>query len=123
MFRRLKWVDNCYHQIRQRVHEYEQSFEALKKLLPGNDNRLAKFQVITKDDLKMHGDVTEENRLGQKADHMAWFWRIDHGQSEHSSIWMQECEFPVISISALVDCICRLPSNLVKGQVPLRTMG
>ncbi|KAJ7226572.1 hypothetical protein C8J57DRAFT_1252507 [Mycena rebaudengoi] len=32
---------------------------------------------ITRADLKMRGDLTEANRMGQQSDTLAWFWRLE----------------------------------------------
>jgi hypothetical protein len=34
------------------------------------------LQDITKEDMKMAGDVMEENRIGQRSSTLAWFWRL-----------------------------------------------
>lgn len=38
-----------------------------------------KWKPITKNDLKMSGDMTEANRTGQRAHTLAWFWRLEDG--------------------------------------------
>jgi hypothetical protein len=44
-------------------------------------------------DMKMSGNVTEENRYGQRSDTLAWFWRPDDGLSgeDNLSPRMKEC--------------------------------
>jgi len=39
-------------------------------------NYLSILQDITPEDMKMAGDVTEENRVGQRSSMLAWFWRL-----------------------------------------------
>lgn len=54
---------------------------------------LATLHDITEQDMKMSGDVTEENRYGQRSDTLAWFWRLDDGLSgeDNLSPRMKEC--------------------------------
>ena len=60
-------------------------------------------RVITEQDMKMSGDLTEENKYGQRSDTMAWFWRLDNGLSkvDQLSPCMKECELLLLpSISS-----------------------
>ena len=66
---------------------------ALVQLRVGK-NIMDRFQEITKKDLKMSGDIIEENRIGQRNDKMAWFWRID-GKKEDNE-WMKECTSSIV---------------------------
>jgi hypothetical protein len=43
---------------------------------------LATLHDISEQDMKMSGDITEENRYGQRSDTLAWFWRLDDGLSD-----------------------------------------
>jgi len=56
---------------------------------------LATLHDITEGDMKMAGDLTEENRYGQRSDTLAWFWRLDDGLSGegHLSPRMRECTY------------------------------
>lgn len=64
---------------------------------------LVTLQDITKADMKMSGDVTEENRYGQHSDTLAWFWRLDDGLSSEDNLnpHMRECAY---QFSGLVWC-------------------
>jgi hypothetical protein len=53
---------------------------------------LQKYQPITSKDLTVNKDVTEENRLGQSSDVLAWFWRIEGVELGTSQLWTEECE-------------------------------
>jgi hypothetical protein len=57
---------------------------------------LTKFQPIYPVDLKMSGDIVEENRIGQRNDALAWFWRIDGTGQDLDDDWMQECKLLLI---------------------------
>ena len=53
---------------------------------------LATLHDITNDDLKVAGDLTDEQRFGQRLDALPWFWRI--GDVDNSSgPRMQECTY------------------------------
>ncbi|HXQ36187.1 MAG TPA: hypothetical protein VN843_19385, partial [Anaerolineales bacterium] len=60
---------------------------------------------ITKQDMKMSRDLTEENRYGQWSDTMAWFWQLDNGLSDIDQLspCMKECEFLVLPF---ISCSC-----------------
>jgi hypothetical protein len=47
---------------------------------------LATLQDITEGDMKMLGDVTEENRYGQHSDTLAWFWDLDDDLSSEGNL-------------------------------------
>jgi hypothetical protein len=74
---------------------YNHSRAALQRLSVSPEY-LSSLHNITKDDMKMSGDVTEENRYGQRSDTLAWFWRFDNGLSgeDQSSPRMTECVSP-----------------------------
>lgn len=50
------------------------------------------YQDILPAHLKMPGDITEEARIGQKNDRLAWFWRFDVGNDMEEDTWLEECE-------------------------------
>jgi hypothetical protein len=80
---------------------YNHTRNALERL-PVEPEYLETLQDITEEDMKMSGDVTEENRFGQRSDTLAWFWR-QGGMLESddgSSPRMQECKhnFPIRSL-------------------------
>jgi hypothetical protein len=53
---------------------YLHARSALRRL-PVDQDYLDTLKDITEADMKMSGDVTEENRFGQRSDTLAWFWR------------------------------------------------
>jgi hypothetical protein len=67
---------------------YKQAFKALKSL-----NSTGLLQHISKDDLRLNADVTEENRFNQSKDKMSWIWTIGTSQEECSSEMMKESMF------------------------------
>ena len=53
---------------------------------------LERFQEITKSDLKMSGDIVEENRVGQRSSVLPWFWRLDRKAKESCGDYEKECK-------------------------------
>ena len=57
---------------------------------------LSTLHAITPEDMKMSGDVTEENHMGQRSSTLAWFWRLE-GDSAMDKVdinpRMKECEY------------------------------
>ncbi|KAJ7189424.1 hypothetical protein GGX14DRAFT_383282, partial [Mycena pura] len=58
------------------VKQYTQASAALRRMGMG-----AQWKPITKEDLKMPGDITETNRIGQRSSVLAWFWRLEDGEA------------------------------------------
>ena len=78
--------------IQQAVKEYKRARSAVQRL----GSLDLKYQDITKDDLKMPGDVVEENRIGQRSEKLSWLWRLDGGmKGGECSERMKECEWTV----------------------------
>lgn len=55
---------------------------------------LSTLHNITEQDMKLSGDVTEENRYGQRSDTLAWFWHLNDGLSAEDPLspHMRECK-------------------------------
>jgi HPt (histidine-containing phosphotransfer) domain-containing protein len=73
--------------VRIHVRRYNGARRALLSL-GCSQHELQVFQAIQKEDLKMNHDVTEENRFGQRSHSVAWFWRINGGQTNDT--WQDE---------------------------------
>ncbi|KAJ7096180.1 hypothetical protein C8R44DRAFT_562025, partial [Mycena epipterygia] len=71
-------------EVRKCLKVYGQATAALHRMGMGE-----KWKPITKDDLKMSGDMTEANRTGQRSSTLAWFWRLEDdgatGEMQESS--------------------------------------
>ena len=78
-------------QIKQAVVTYRTARDAIGEL--GEAADLKKFQEITKSDLKMSGDIVEENRVGQRSSILPWFWRLDRKAKEDCGDYEKECEY------------------------------
>jgi len=76
--------------IRQAVITYRAARRAIGEL--GGPADLEKFQEIKKSDLKMSGDIVEENRVGQRSSILPWFWRLDRKIQVHCGDHEKECE-------------------------------
>jgi len=82
-------IQNAKGAVRRHVRSYCRAHQALINLDADKDQ----FLPIFEEDLRLSGDVLEENRIGQKSDTLAWFWRIGGGgEKEQQSEWMQECK-------------------------------
>jgi hypothetical protein len=53
---------------------------------------MKKFPVLKREDLKMSGDIVEENRVGQRSEHVSWIWRQDHGEQAGKQALLDESE-------------------------------
>jgi hypothetical protein len=77
--------------VKQAVVTYRIARQAIGEL--GGAADLEKFQEITKSDLKMSGDIVEENRVGQRSSVLPWFWRLDRNAKEYRGDYEKECEY------------------------------
>lgn len=96
-------------EARKHRRTYSHARAALKRLAIFPDY-LATLHDITEDDMKMSGDLTEENRYGQRSDVLPWFWRLDSGLAaeDQSSPRMRECMFPFLDIVHVAHISCSL---------------
>ena len=78
-------------QIKQAVVAYRAARDAIREL--GEAADLERFQEITKLDLKMSGDIVEENRVGQRNSVLPWFWRLDREAKEDCGEYQKECKY------------------------------
>jgi hypothetical protein len=53
---------------------------------------LTRFPALQKCDLVVSRDVVEENRVGQRSEHISWIWRLDIGHGLGKDKWMEESE-------------------------------
>jgi hypothetical protein len=51
---------------------------------------LSKYPPLQKQDLTISRDILEENRVGQKSEHLSWVWRLDIGKDLDKDAWMDE---------------------------------
>ena len=77
-------------QIKQTVATYRAARDAIGEL--GEAADLERFQEITKSDLKMSGDIVEENRVGQRSSVLPWFWRLDRKAKGYCGDYEKECK-------------------------------
>lgn len=84
-------VHRMEEQIKQSVITYRRARQAIQEL--GGATDLERYQEITKSDLKMSGDIVEENRVGQKSSILPWFWRLDREVKSHCGDYEKECEY------------------------------
>jgi hypothetical protein len=79
-------------QIRGAVQCYHLAWGALKELGVSAE-LLGRYQEIQKKDLKMSGDVVEENRVGQRSSELPWFWRLDRKWDKNRGEFLKECKY------------------------------
>ncbi len=81
-------VNRMEARVQRAVKDYKQAKEALERLNAGQQQ----FKEIKRSDLKMPGDIIEENRIGQRSDELALFWRL-HGnlETDEKGNGMKEC--------------------------------
>jgi len=84
-------VHRMEDQIKQAVVTYRAARDAIEEL--GEAADLERFQKITKSDLKMSGDIVEENRVGQRSSVLPWFWRLDRKAKGYCGDYENECEY------------------------------
>jgi hypothetical protein len=100
-------VTSIEEKIKKEVAIYHRAREALVQL-GAEEDILKQYQPIGPEDLKMPGDVVEENRFGQRSDALAWFWRMDGAGHYPGNNWMNECES---FFQALIQFICKLKTT------------
>jgi hypothetical protein len=90
------WDNIHKYDAEARIHRktYQHARSALERLST-DPEFLATLQNITEDDIKVSGDITEENRFGQRSDTLPWFWHLgtNPASDDESSPQMQECEY------------------------------
>jgi len=84
-------VKTAKRQVEKYVRGYHRARGAMKCLAAGPEI-LSWYKMIKRKDLKLSGDVTEANRLGQRNDKLAWFWTTGW-TSNDNNLWMDECMF------------------------------
>jgi hypothetical protein len=58
--------------------------------LHAEESILTRFPPLQKGDLSVSKDIVEENRVGQRSEHVSWIWRHDIGVTENEDDWMNE---------------------------------
>lgn len=103
---------------RQHKRTYDRARKALIRLDIDREY-LSTLHDITAGDMKMAGDVTDENRFGQRSSTLAWFWRVggDSGMDDiEMNPRMKECECTWVIILCVVSQIHSLSCELVESQ-------
>lgn len=83
-------INRADKQIRAAVQSYCLARTALEGL-EVSSKLLDKYKVIQKRDLRMSGDIVEENRVGQRSSQLPWFWRLDNKWEEDRGEFLKEC--------------------------------
>lgn len=113
--RNSAWL--CVDQESAKVSKHTASYNRARNAmlaLQAPDSILSKYLPISHEDLKMPSDILEENRVGQRSDTLAWFWRMgQQGDASMNSEWHKECMCygVIISINSLCsNVLCSLPN-------------
>jgi hypothetical protein len=78
--------------IRSHAGQYNLAGQALIRLNVA-DEILVRFPNLKKGDMKISGDVIEENRMGQRSEHVSWLWRWNMSIDGNEDKWLYESEF------------------------------
>lgn len=77
--------------VRRHAQQYRTAHRALVHLgAPGVV--MARFPVLKNEDLKLSRDIVEENRFGQKSEHVTWIWRVEGQSMSGEDEWLTESE-------------------------------
>jgi hypothetical protein len=77
--------------VQQHARSYCLAQHAIVQL-NADPSTLSKYPPLQKQDLTISRDIVEENRLGQKSEHLSWVWRLDIGKDLDKDAWMDESE-------------------------------
>lgn len=85
------WTDvgRVDRKIKKITRNYNQARHAILRLGAFEDT-LQNYREINADDLKVSGDIVEENRIGQRNEKISWIWRFGRGVQENH--WIDECK-------------------------------
>jgi F0F1-type ATP synthase epsilon subunit len=67
--------------VQRHARSYRLAQHALVQL-NADPSILTKFPPLEKDHLTVSRDVVEENRIGQRSEHVSWIWRLDLGNDQ-----------------------------------------
>ena len=95
-------VHRMDNQIKETVVIYRTARDAIGEL--GGDAELERYQQIKKSDLKMSGDIVEENRVGQRNSVLPWFWRLDRQPKKNQGDCEKECKYWILRPSDYYSC-------------------
>jgi hypothetical protein len=75
--------------VKHHAQAYRRARQGLVRLR-ASQTILAQFQELKQEDLKMSRDVIEENRVGQRSEHVSWIWRLDGvGGNQNNPLLME----------------------------------
>jgi 3-hydroxymyristoyl/3-hydroxydecanoyl-(acyl carrier protein) dehydratase len=84
-------INNMDKTVNIHARRYRNSRGALIRLEADKEAMSCLLELKT-NQLKMSGDITEENRLDQRRDKVAWFWRHQAGTITGELDWFDESE-------------------------------
>lgn len=60
--------------------------------LGADEATLDHYKFLSRKDVELNKDITEENRFGQRSDTIPWFWTTGERNKDQSDGWMNECK-------------------------------
>jgi hypothetical protein len=77
--------------VRGHAQQYRNARQALVHL-GASSSVLKTFPMLKQEDLKLSRDIVEENRTGQKSEHVTWIWRVEGISMIGEDEWLKESE-------------------------------
>lgn len=77
--------------VQRHARAYRLARHALVQL-HADQSIMTRFPPLEKSDLSVSRDVVEENRVGQRSEHVSWIWRLDIGKDQDKNKWILESE-------------------------------
>ena len=111
-------VETQDRKARQHRRAYNRARKALVQLNTDRDY-LSTLSDITADQMKMPGDITEENRINQRSSTLPWFWRLGTElaiDEVEKNPRMMESEFVKFIIQDRVSWVHSLSGELGESQ-------
>lgn len=107
------------------VNKFAKIYRASRRAmvaLGASNSMLARYQVLSKDHLKVSSAVAEPNARGHRNDALPWFWSMDVARDAEANDWMMECKAFAPFLPPDADSPS-LPSSLAAVQGFERSMG
>jgi hypothetical protein len=100
--RAWRGVKSVERSVKRHSQRYRNHRQALLQL-GAPQSMMSKFPELKKEDLKISRDATEENRVGQRSEHVGWIWRIDTGSMVDQDALLKESEVHILGVELQID--------------------
>lgn len=90
--RAWKDINGANHTITRHANVYRIARLALRQLR-AEEEVLARYKALKRQDLRVSADVTQPNRIGQRSETLPWIWRLipENNGDVNGNDWMKEC--------------------------------